>query len=220
MRAYYFTSAEFALSNLVNKRIKISLLNELNDPYEFLGIDLSDKEFRRAFQAGRDEAEKMSGVICFSKSWKNPLMWAHYANKHTGMCLGFDVPDEHIIEVEYVSNLLKPVINMNLKYGGLEESYFKKVFNLKFKDWKYEKEVRVLVPKEEKHPSGYYFMDFEGNIELKEIILGQRCTTTYEDVKNHLHTYKSQIILFKSRIAFTKYEVVRNKSVEKYVHGA
>ena len=65
MRAYYFTSEEFALSNISNSRIKISLLDDLNDPYEFLGVDIYDREFRKAFKAGRDEAAKTAGVICF-----------------------------------------------------------------------------------------------------------------------------------------------------------
>lgn len=60
MRVYYYTSEQHGLSNIINKRIKISLLNELNDPFEFLGVDLSDKEFREAFKAGRDAVAKES----------------------------------------------------------------------------------------------------------------------------------------------------------------
>ena len=36
-----------------------------------------------------------------SRSWHNPVQWSHYASKHTGICLGFDVPDEHLGEVTY-----------------------------------------------------------------------------------------------------------------------
>lgn len=220
MRVYYFTAEEFALSNIVNKRIKISLLDDLNDPYEFLGVDLSDKEFRRAFKAGREEAARTAGVICFSKSWKDPLMWAHYGNKHKGICLGFDVSDEHIEEIEYIPELMQPDIDMRKEFGGLEESYFRKLFNFKYEGWEYEKEIRVLVPLEERHPSGFYFTDFQGNMSLKEVILGPRCTATIDDVKNHLYGFSEKITVFNSRIAFTKYEVIKNRSIPAYVHEA
>jgi DUF2971 family protein len=220
MRVYYFTAEEFALSNIINERIKISLLDDLNDPYEFLGLDISDREFRKAFKAGRDEAAKTAGVICFSKSWKDPLMWGHYGNKHKGICLGFDIKEEHIKEVEYVPELLQPNLDMKQKFGGLTEEFVENIFRIKYEGWKYEDEVRVIVPLEEKHASGYYFADFEGNMELKEVILGPRSNTTISQVKKHLCSYKTKVMVFKSRIAFTKYEVIRNKLVQKYVHGA
>lgn len=220
MRVYYFTDEEFALSNIINKRIKISLLDDLNDPYEFLGVDLSDREFRKAFKSSRDQAAKTAGVVCFSKSWKNPLMWGHYGNKHRGICLGFDVKDEHITEVDYIPELLQPDLDMKKRFGGLDEEFVENIFRLKYEGWKYEEEVRVLVPLEEKHPSGYYFTDFEGNMDLKEVILGPRSTTTINQVKKHLCSYKTVVRVFKSRIAFTKYEVVRHESVKDYLHGA
>ena len=220
MRVYYFTSEEFALSNIINERIKVSLLDDLNDPYEFMGVDISDKEFRKAFNAGREEAAKTAGVICFSKCWKNPLMWGHYGNKHKGICLGFDIEDEHIKEVDYVPELLKPDIDMKKKLGGLTEDFIENIFRLKYEGWAYENEVRVLVPLEERDPSGYYFTDFEGNMQLREVILGQKASTTIDQVKKHLCSYKSQIRVFKSRIAFTKYEVVHQNLVTEYIHGA
>jgi hypothetical protein len=220
IRVYYFTAEEFALSNIVNMRVKISLLDDLNDPYEFLGVDLSDKEFRRAFKAGREAAAKTAGVICFSNSWKDPLMWAHYGNKHKGICLGFDISDEHIKPIEYIPELMQPDVDMKKEFGGVDESYFEKLFNLKYEGWKYEKEVRVLVPLEEQHPSGFYFTDFKGNMSLKEVILGPRCTVSLDEIKKHLYGYNERLDVFKSRIAFTKYEVVKDKSVAAYVHKA
>lgn len=42
MRLYYFTPAEFALENIFHKRLKISLIHSLNDPFELLPINSSD----------------------------------------------------------------------------------------------------------------------------------------------------------------------------------
>ncbi|WP_018276551.1 DUF2971 domain-containing protein [Teredinibacter turnerae] len=218
MRVYYYTAEEFALSNIVNQRIKVSLLDELNDPYEFLGIDVSDPEFRAAMKSGRDLVAKRAGVICFSKSWQNPIMWAHYGNKHRGICLGFDIEDKHLKEVEYLSDLVQPEVNMELKAGGLPPHFFERLLNLKYKGWSYEDELRVHVPLDERHPTGYYFTDFAGNMELKEVILGPRCLVSIEDVKKHLHAYMQSVTVFKSRIAFKNYMVVRNRAEPEYVH--
>jgi len=220
MRAYYFTSEKFALSNISNSRIKISLLDDLNDPYEFLGVDISDREFRKAFKAGRDEAANTAGVICFSRSWKNPLMWSHYGDKHKGICLGIDIDDQHIIEVQYLPKLMKHDVDMKKRFGGLKESFVENIFSIKYEGWKYEEEVRILVPLDEKDSSGHYFTYFENNMELKEVILGPRATASVNSIKALLNSYKSSVRVLQSRIAFTKYEVVRNKNVADYVHSA
>ena len=34
-----------------------------------------------------------SGVLCLTTAPSNPLMWTHYANYHSGICVGFGVSD-------------------------------------------------------------------------------------------------------------------------------
>lgn len=42
------------------------------------------------------------GMLCFSEAWSDPLIWAHYSDKHKGLCLGFDIEDNDETEVNYV----------------------------------------------------------------------------------------------------------------------
>jgi len=72
---------------------------------------VGDKERRAAFRATKEQINENKGLICFSKSWSNPLMWGHYAEKHAGMCLGFDVPDKLLAPVIYAKRLLKMEID-------------------------------------------------------------------------------------------------------------
>ena len=95
MRVYYLTGAPFAVSNLAIQRIKIARFSDLNDPFELLAVDLGNKRHRKAFRESRGEINAATGLICFSKSWRNPLLWGHYAEKHTGIALGFEVPALH-----------------------------------------------------------------------------------------------------------------------------
>lgn len=217
MRVYYYTAEQYALSNIIEERIKISSLDELNDPFEFLGVSLGDTEFRRAFKAGRDEAAKECGIISFSKDWNNPLLWAHYGDKHKGICLGFDIHGSHIKEVTYYPERMTIDLDMDKKFGGLT---IENLLCAKFVGWSYENEVRVIVPRETKDASGLYFTAFEGNMELKEVILGPRSNLKPSQVSKYLCSYEYRVEVFQSRIAFTKYEVVKNKAVKSYVHFA
>ena len=38
MRLYHFLNAEYGLLNIRHRRLKIARINELNDPFEFLGV--------------------------------------------------------------------------------------------------------------------------------------------------------------------------------------
>jgi len=113
MRVYYLTGAQFALSNLALRRIKISCFEDLNDPFELLGADRTDKDHRAAFRQMKERINESKGLICFSRQWNNPLLWGHSAEKHTGICMGFDVPDGRLQAVIYAKRLLK--INVDPK---------------------------------------------------------------------------------------------------------
>jgi len=49
------------------------------------------------------ELNDIAGVMCFSSTWKNPVMWSHYADQHRGICLGFEVPDVYRKKIKYVA---------------------------------------------------------------------------------------------------------------------
>jgi hypothetical protein len=219
MRVYYFTNEEFGLSNIINERLKISLLDDLNDPFEFFGINLSDKAFRKAFEAARENTAKMSGVICFCRDWQNPLMWGHYGDKHKGICLGFDIDDTNIKEIEYCPDRLSPELDMNKRFCGLTEELVEKLMFTKFKGWGYENEVRVSVSLEERDSSGLYFTDFKGNMELKEIFLGLRSNLNVDQIAKYLCSFETEVNVYKTKAAFTKYEVVKDLSKSVYKHS-
>ena len=93
MRAYKFLDSHFGLKTLYEKRLKQSRVNELNDPFELTPFDLTDLAIRNAFIQTREDLCKEKGVVCFSSGWRDPVIWAHYSDKHRGLCLGFEIPD-------------------------------------------------------------------------------------------------------------------------------
>ena len=87
MRVFYLTGAQYGISNIALRRIKVSRFSELNDPFELLGVSLADKAKRKAFRLTKEKIDKSKGLICFSRNWRNPVLWGHYAEKHTGIAL-------------------------------------------------------------------------------------------------------------------------------------
>lgn len=212
MRVYYLTGAQFALSNLALRRIKISRFSDLNDPFELLGVDLNDKDQRAAFRATKEKINKSKGLICFSKSWINPLMWGHYAERHTGICLGFDVPDQILEPVIYAKSLLKIDIDKKTSKPKLTEETMNKLLRTKFFDWKYEDEMRLFVELDyDMIESGKYFYSFSDDLSLREVILGPLCELPIEGIRNMLVDFNPSVKVMKSRIAFTKFEVRKNE---------
>lgn len=102
MRVYKFLKFDHVVKTVVLNRLKISTLNNLNDSFEF-DFELVDKN--KKYDAASLIKEKNDwkkcmaekfGFISFSSSYHNPLLWGHYADNGTGICLGFDILDSEI----------------------------------------------------------------------------------------------------------------------------
>src|SRR5579863_7990419 len=83
----------FGIKSLREKQLKISVLEDLNDPFELLPYQMTDRNRRAALYATRKQIASNRGLLCFSATWRDPVLWAHYANKHKGLCLALEVPD-------------------------------------------------------------------------------------------------------------------------------
>jgi hypothetical protein len=102
MRAYKFLSVQCGLKSLYERRLKIARLDELNDLFELVPFTFSDEGERWAVEQTRLELGKRYGIVCFSADWSNPVIWAHYSDKHRGVSLGFDIQDERTRPIKYV----------------------------------------------------------------------------------------------------------------------
>jgi hypothetical protein len=103
IRLYHFLSAEHALEDIAKRRIKISEIKQLNDPFELVCVYQKDQGLRQALRVYKMAINARYGVLCFSKHWHNPVLWSHYADKHRGICLGFDIDSQCVRPVTYVS---------------------------------------------------------------------------------------------------------------------
>jgi hypothetical protein len=203
MRVYNFLSANWALKDLEKKRIKVSFLEDLNDPFEFLALDTSDPVVDTALNATRYTLGQTRGVLCFSRAWSNPVLWSHYGDKHKGIALGFDIPDLidgewPLIDVSYVLERLKYSANDLQKWNELD---MHKLLATKFEHWKYEDEVRVYTSiKERDKKSGFCFVPFSDNLTLVEVILGVRCKVAQNEIHHILKNYLPGVKIIESKL--------------------
>ena len=124
MRLYHFTNEKYGLEDLREKHLKVARISDLNDPTEFLAADLSNEEFSVAMEQMRESLANDHGILCFSENWRSLVQWAHYADKHKGLCLGFDIPDHFPAKVDYVENRLSAdeiLARSKTLYDQLEE---------------------------------------------------------------------------------------------------
>ncbi|MDF2455206.1 MAG: hypothetical protein K0R51_1199 [Cytophagaceae bacterium] len=154
------------------------------------------------------------GIFSLSTNPIHPLMWAHYAGEHSGICLGFKKTEdskfsnsEHFLPVIYSDKLpemsdngfnVSMAFSMDEKGSLYASSYkiafsdktFQKAITTKHTCWVYEEEWRYVEPY-----SGLF--DWPGPI--TEIIFGLKCSEerqnhyikiTEENISYPVHLYK------------------------------
>lgn len=164
---------------------KYQMINEV--VYNALGIPLSNP-----YQLFKCLEQRLmtTGIFSLSETDTNPLMWAHYANEHKGLALGFKVEtnsiladDRHCFAVnysdklpdfgpeEFMSHMTITIGKDNKVQRNLEVPFddplFRRCVSTKPTDWKYEKEWRYIDETDGLHA-------FPGK--LVEVTFGLRCT--------------------------------------------
>jgi hypothetical protein len=208
-------SEKWALESLQKKRLKLALFDDMNDPFELLGVELGSPQDRVDFQALKDEMNRTVGVLCFSRAWNNPVLWSHYADKHRGLALGFDIPDDWAVGVSYTGARLKA----ELEHSPISEkngSFGHKLLTTKFSHWRYEKEVRTIVRLEDSHCEGIlYFLPYCNALRLREVIIGPRSGLTAAQVAEKIDPCPDDVEITRTRLAFRSFKVVRNRALPK-----
>ncbi len=174
-------------------------------------FNLRDKELRRKFREWLAYMDMWHGLLCFCRTWRNPVMWAHYAKNHTGVCYGFDVDPRIFVDVRYVSERLYPNLTLENFLEHVGEDQMVDLFATKFIHWGYEEEVRLLIKMSERvGKNELVFHNFSDFMKLKEVILGPRCKISIQETE--AVTSNNDVSIFKARLAFQRFEVVRQKN--------
>lgn len=207
MRVYHFLSRKYGLEDIHRRRLKIATLDDLNDPFEMLAMSLRDPELRQAFRTTKAQMAKQAGLLCFSRSWRNPVQWSHYAERHHGLCLGFDIPDNLVTTVSYRRKRLP--VDRALLEGPNAEAFMRTVVSTKFSHWRYENEVRLFVTLEDRDAeTGFWFREFDADLALREVVVGAACDVTRSELADVLGDLEVSVKKRKARLSFQRFAVV------------
>lgn len=219
MRVYKFLNEVYGRDDLCKKRLKISRLHELNDPFELAPYCLTDAGLRQAFLQTRDDLGECTGLTCFSSTFCNPVIWAHYSDCHRGLCLGFEIPDisgDSVDESAKVHYISKP-LPFPQNFLALEEvtglEIVRKILFTKYDHWQYENEIRRWASLEQEE-DGHYFLSFGDDLRLVQVILGARSTLSRTDIQADLGSHESGVEITKVRAAYDSFEMVIDEGWE------
>lgn len=166
---------------------RVQVLKYLNKNKKTLSLEF-DKAMEEAFIKMR------SGVIisCFGSSYDSILMWSHYANKHKGACIEYEINDKDFFPVVYSQNMPKYQLNktfevmfghqfINKEVEDNDDRYYFTFEPLLIKSnvWQYEGEIRCVYSYKKRNPKIYEAQDEKGNAilllkmpKMKRIFLG------------------------------------------------
>ncbi len=208
-RVYHFTSACHGIGSVKDRRLKIARFSDTNDPFELMGLVLREETVRQAVKDFKKERNNDTGMLCFSTNWTNPLLWSHYAEKHAGVCLGFDLKEEIVRPVCYEENRLLTKAGEKKNAFVIDQDLEDRLLLTKSHHWKDEHERRIFIPLSNDLPKKgeLYFKLFDRNMSLKEVILGPRCGLKLEKIREVTLATNPCAIVFRSRLEYGKFRV-------------
>ncbi|WP_377301269.1 DUF2971 domain-containing protein [Piscinibacterium candidicorallinum] len=206
MRVYRFLDEEYAIRSIQERRLKVSRLDDLNDPFEFqVALDRSSAESIAITETLKNLSDQW-GVLCFSRGWGNPVIWSHYARKHYGIALGFEIPDDGPMTVTYANALPAPRFTRRDERTEIDTQSIQEILATKFAHWHYEQEVRAWYELESCTREGdYYFKTFSAELNLREVILGARCAVAEADER--LRLLASSVTVRRAALSHDRYEM-------------
>lgn len=148
---------KFRSEFLKKPSLRLSQRCALNDPFEFNPVqDTLDKIledahredfFQQIAEYASDEEFDDTGIISFTESYNNLLMWSHYADEHKGIVVEFD---HHILNAHFnkklglTSSLERVFYNRERHEILPRDTSPKRNLLTKSDDWIYEKEHRII----------------------------------------------------------------------------
>lgn len=157
------------------------------------------------------------GMSCLSEKSDNGLMWGHYATKHRGFCIEYDIDkliETNLKAASYIFPVIytktRPIIDRNIIESieivdkkvvpseSVNESLTKALLS-KSKIWKYEKEWRIITPV--KNNNREYSFDC-----VSAIYLGVNASQKLKDYMQHFCD-KSDILLKQYKLNIEDYSI-------------
>lgn len=171
MLLYKYMGVDAARAIIEGNKLGLRQPYYFNDPFELRGVPSTPQDplMPEIVMDFRDLVKyaawsKGTAILALTRDPLNPLMWAHYANEHRGVVLGFDVSSEaftseelNLIPIQHGSVIYtgtrprsqyaKPerlVVGGEHRYRPELHEFLQRQFLYKPAVWAYEEEVRLV----------------------------------------------------------------------------
>jgi hypothetical protein len=197
------------------RRLKISRLDRQNDPFELFADTQEDRVRRGEVRAERAAIAAQWGMVCFCRDWHEPVLWGHYAERHQGLCLGFEVAQARAVPVTYISKRVGPRCLEDAIASSQSADGPPSLAAMKFANWRYENEVRLWARLDEKG-ADLQFIPFSADMKLRSVHLGPRCDVTRAEITKALGKLASDVEIVATRLAFRTFRVVKQRDRSRW----
>lgn len=149
----------FSSNDSISQLEKIAKMQNLDFDFSELNENIqSEKD--RMFSLLKNTLSNKIRMTCFTNKNNNILMWSHYANKHNGICVKYDLKDcKELLYSTFpvVYSTKRPSISKNELLISSSETKVNedklllllvKSLLTKSDEWKYEEEWRSIIPTE------------------------------------------------------------------------
>jgi hypothetical protein len=209
VRGYHLLPADHGINSIRLRRLKVARFSEVNDPFELLALNFREQKTRKLVRRFKQAQNSRTGLLCFSANWTNPVLWSHYADRHEGICLGFDLKCDSVQFVEYQDKRLLEELDDNDDPFAMPTALQDRLLRTKSHHWQYEEELRRFVNLSATSADrGLLFWPFDEDMRLVEVILGPQSRLDVSDTRVLTLATNPEAVVFRARLAFRSFQVV------------
>lgn len=223
MIVYRYLSEQHALDALQKRRWKIGRILELNDPLDCRPVIYQNGkplDPNAPLPEALRKAYESLGIICYSKTVEDPVIWTHYGDRHGGIALGFEYTSFPPHPVNYPKDNKRFRINADdlpsaylSPKAGLEVN-LGEAFLQKAHSWNYEQEFRHFILLSGcKMEGAHYFRELPME-NLRKVVIGLHTKCSPYDIKQllcppetDLHTHFTKVEICRAKIDAEFYRV-------------
>jgi hypothetical protein len=195
---------------------EVARFSDVNDPFELLGLNFRERHVRKIVRRFKDSHNTHTGLLSFSQNWTNPVLWSHYAAKHYGVCLGFDLKRDKCQQVEYRDKrILAELEQKGDDPTKIAPDLQELLLCTNSAHWSYEQEIRIFVTLSEmEREEALYFSPFgDDHLHLAEVILGSQCDMSLASVRALTRSLCPDAVVYKSRLAYKSFSVAKESTI-------
>jgi hypothetical protein len=149
------------------------------------------------------------GVLPMSETWKEPLLWSHYADQHRGIAIEYDTSEWRVETLGKVNYNAPRSIRTHDLYrwkvdgdSAAQKRVYDTYFFAKAREWEYEREWRDINDK-----AGVNVLHFN----ITAIYFGLRCDPVWQRTIGNVLSRNPEVQLYEMHPRDTTFELTRRK---------